>query len=174
MNNNDIVVIYQEVGKEPKIQKIKNDICEFENILGGKVDVIPYEDISVICRADRKNLKPNIYINSKFLSIGESIRGNIIISCQNNNAFKSLTKKQAMKCTEFLKRSSFNYDNFDAIRRYKTNKVKKQFIAEKTIGDDDVTSTANNLSQNINNTETLQMILAIQNAILQFIKNSEN
>ena len=36
MNNNDIVVIYQEVGKEPKIQKIKNDICEFEKILKRK------------------------------------------------------------------------------------------------------------------------------------------
>ena len=39
--------------------------------------MIPYEDIAIICKADRKNLKPNIYINSKFLSIGESIRGNI-------------------------------------------------------------------------------------------------
>ena len=33
MNNNEIIAIYQEVGKEPKIQKIKNDICEFEKIL---------------------------------------------------------------------------------------------------------------------------------------------
>lgn len=37
MNNNDIVVIYKEVGKESKIQKIKNDICEFEKILERKV-----------------------------------------------------------------------------------------------------------------------------------------
>ena len=78
-----------------------------------------------------------------------------------------------MKCIEFLKRSSFNYDNFNTIRKYKTNKIRKQLIVEKTIGDDDVTSTENNLSQNINNTETLQMILEIQNAILNFIKNSE-
>ena len=136
--------------------------------------MIPYEDIAIICKADRKNLKPNIYINSKFLSIGESIRGNIIISCQDSNTFKSLTKKQAMKCIEFLKRSSFNYDNLNTIRKYKTNKIRKQFIAEKTIGDNETISTTNNLSQNINNTEVLQMILAIQNVILQFIKNNEN
>ena len=37
MNNNDIVVIYKEVGKESKIQKIKNDISEFEKILERKV-----------------------------------------------------------------------------------------------------------------------------------------
>lgn len=147
------------------------NLKEYQN---GKVDVIPYEDISIICRQERKNLKPNIYINSKFLSVGESIRGNIIISCQNNNTFKSLTKKQAMQCLEFLKRSSFNYDNLNIIRKYKTNKIKKQLIAEKTIGDNETISTTNNLSQNINNTEILQMILAIQNAILNFIKNSQN
>ena len=137
----------------------------------GKFDVIPYEDIAIICRKERKNLKPNIYINSKFLSIGESIRGNIIISCQNNNAFKSLTKKQAIKCIEFLKRSSFNYDNFDDIKKYISNnklKNKNQFIIEKTIVDNETSNNSNN------NSETLQMILAIQNAILKFIKNSEN
>ena len=36
MNNNEIIVIYQEVGKTPKIQKIKNDICEFEKVLERK------------------------------------------------------------------------------------------------------------------------------------------
>lgn len=79
-----------------------------------------------------------------------------------------------MQCLEFLKRSSFNYDNLNIIRKYKTNKIKKQLIAEKTIGDNETISTTNNLSQNINNTEILQMILAIQNAILNFIKNSQN
>ena len=79
-----------------------------------------------------------------------------------------------MKCIEFLKRSSFNYDNLNTIRKCKTNKIRKQFIAEKTIGDNETISTTNNLSQNINNTEILQMILAIQNAILNFIKNSQN
>ena len=36
MNNNEIIVIYKELGKEPKIQKIKNDICEFEKVLERK------------------------------------------------------------------------------------------------------------------------------------------
>ena len=33
MKNNEIIIIYQEVGKSPKLQKIKNDIKEFEKIL---------------------------------------------------------------------------------------------------------------------------------------------
>ena len=36
MTNNQIIVIYKEVGKTHKIQKIKNDICEFERILERK------------------------------------------------------------------------------------------------------------------------------------------
>ena len=33
MKTNEIIVIYQEVGKSPELQKIKNDVEEFENIL---------------------------------------------------------------------------------------------------------------------------------------------
>lgn len=32
--NSEIVIIYQEVGKKAQLQKIKNDICEFEKIIG--------------------------------------------------------------------------------------------------------------------------------------------
>jgi len=34
MKTNEIIVIYKEVGKSPALQKIKNDISEFEEILG--------------------------------------------------------------------------------------------------------------------------------------------
>ena len=33
MRTNEIIVIYQEVGKSPELQKIKNDIKEFQKIL---------------------------------------------------------------------------------------------------------------------------------------------
>ena len=44
----------------------------------GKIQIIPYEDISIIYKENNKNLKPNIYVNTKFLSIGKTIRGNIL------------------------------------------------------------------------------------------------
>jgi hypothetical protein len=34
MNNNEIVIIYQEVGQASKFQKIENNICEFEKLIG--------------------------------------------------------------------------------------------------------------------------------------------
>lgn len=33
MKNNEIIVIYQDVGKIPELQKIKNDVKEFEKII---------------------------------------------------------------------------------------------------------------------------------------------
>ena len=33
MKNNEIIIIYQEVGKTPTLQKIKNDIGSFEHLL---------------------------------------------------------------------------------------------------------------------------------------------
>lgn len=32
--NNEIIIIFQEVEKKPNLQKIKNDLCEFEKIIG--------------------------------------------------------------------------------------------------------------------------------------------
>lgn len=87
------------------------------NCSDGKFDVIPYDDIVILCKSDRKKLIPNIYINTKFLSVGETIRGNIIIVCQDNNNFKSLTKEQCIKYINFLKNASFNYNNNSNIKR---------------------------------------------------------
>lgn len=33
MRTNEIIVIYQEVGKSPELQKVKNDIKEFQKAL---------------------------------------------------------------------------------------------------------------------------------------------
>lgn len=34
MKNNEVVVIYKEINKVPELKKIKNDISEFEKLLG--------------------------------------------------------------------------------------------------------------------------------------------
>ena len=36
MKNNEIIIIYQEVGKSPMLEKIKNDMNSFENLLERK------------------------------------------------------------------------------------------------------------------------------------------
>ena len=34
IKNNEVVVIYKEINKVPELKKIKNDISEFEELLG--------------------------------------------------------------------------------------------------------------------------------------------
>jgi len=172
MTNNEIIIIYKKVGTDAELKKVQNGQKTFEDLLGGELDYLPYEDITIIARKNRDNLKPNIYINTEFLSIGSSIRGDVIIALKENDIFKSLSKEQAIKYVEFLKRASFNYDNFDEKGRYipsdKNIMKNGKLIVEKSICDNDVT--------NFNNTneETLKMILGIQSVILNFIKNSTN
>lgn len=174
MNHNEIISIYQEVGKEPIFQKIKNKVCEFEKMVGGEIEEIPYKDIVIICKKDRKNLKPNIYVNTKFLSIGETIRGNIIMVCKENNNFKSLSREQVIKYLEFLKNASFNYKNVDENGKIILSHNKKDFKnIEREIGLERCENTSNN-NEKINDGKILKMILSIQSVILKFIKDNEN
>lgn len=176
---NTIVILYKEVGKNAVLKKVQNDLKIFKSLIGDELDYIPYEDILIIARKNRKNLRPNIYINTKFLSIGESIRGNVVISCKENENFKSLNEQQAIKYQDFLKRASFNYDNLDKngrlILKNKNNYFKNgnQLNFDSEIGNAYITTSNNSSQLNIENAETLKMILGIQSVILKFIKNNK-
>ena len=97
MTNEEIIIIYKKVGIDAEFMKIQNEQNEFEDLIGGELDYIPYEEITIVARKNREHLKPNIYINTEFLSISSSIRGDVIIVCRENENFKSLTKEQAIK-----------------------------------------------------------------------------
>lgn len=178
MTNKEIVIIYKEVGKELEFKKVQNEQSTFESLIGGELDYIPYEDVTIVARKNRDSLRPNIYINTAFLSIGSSIRGNVIIVCKENETFKSLTKEQAKKYREFLIRASFNYDNFDEKGRYILStknsqlKSKGKLIIEKGIGKNDVIFPKTNSEQCFDTDETIRMILGIQGIILKFLKNN--
>ncbi len=139
--------------------------------MDGKVDLIPYEDVTIICKKDRKNLSPNIYVSTKFLSIGETIRGNIIIVSLKDNSFISLTKEQALKYLKFLENASFHLKSINKENKSSNAKFYKRL--EKELVSDDLERGSYTTNQNKND-EVLQMILAIQTIILEFIKNNKN
>ncbi len=178
MNNNEIIVIYKEIGKNAKLKKIQNKKSAFENLIGGSIEYIPYENITIIAQKNRENLKPNIYINTEFLSIGKSIKGKIILTCIENKEFKSLSKQQIIEYMEFLKRVSFNYENFDKKYRYIPNiknnnfKRKNNFTIKKEIDKDNMFLYQNSKKRYFDSEETLKMILGIQSFILNFLKNN--
>lgn len=170
METNEIIIIYKEVGKIPELKKVKNNIQEFEKLLGGKTEVIPYENIVIVCKENRKNLKPNIYINTKFLGLGETIRGNIIITSKNGQDFKTLNKEQAIENIRFLENASFNYNNISKQKFNRSNN--KDFVAsfKKEL---EINNRGRDFD-NVKNDEVLNMILAIQTVILEFIRNKKN
>ncbi len=112
-------------------------------------------------------MQPNIYITTEFLSIGETIRGNIIVACRENDNFKSLSKEQAIKYAEFLKNASFHYDN-------NTENLKKLSIDTKFLKNITKDKTLNDYECNSKNQDEdiLKMILGIQTVILKYIKNN--
>lgn len=132
--------------------------------LVGEIEIIDYDDVVIICNKYRKNLRPNIYINTKFLSVGSTIRGNVIITSKNTEDLKGLTKKQAIKYLKLLERISFHYKD---IRRNNKKSNKKH--------DSTLTHPAVNTNKDeIKNNEILKMILAIQSIILRFINKNGN
>ena len=88
--------------------------------------------------------------------------------------------KNADNWISFLKRASFNYDNFDEKGRYIPNsklnslKSKGKFIIEKGIGENDIVSPTIDNNECFETNETLKMILGIQSIILKFIKDNSN
>lgn len=130
--------------------------------LVGEIEIIDYDDIVIICNKDRKNLKPNIYINTKFLGIGSTIRGDVIITSQNKGNPKTLTKSQAIKYIKLLDRISFHYKDNNQNNK-KANKKHSRTT----------TNTDTNKNENKRD-DVLKMILAIQSIILRFINKNEN
>ncbi len=160
--------MYKKVGKNPELKKIKNNIQEFEQILKGKITCIPYENIIIVCKESRKNLQPNIYINTKFLGLGETIRGDIIITARNEENFKTLSKEQVIENIKFLQNASFHYNN--TINRLKHKDFVKSFKRELAINDKGRTFD----NAQTQNNEILTLIYTIQTIILDFINNTKN
>lgn len=188
-----IIVIHKQVGKKLEFKKIENTPEEFEKLLGGKIEILSFnelEDVFFICRKYRERLKPNVYINITFGRLDETIRGDLIIVGKD---FKSLTREQALTYGELVTRESYNYSHFDENGKYLSNnqlrkraKMKKlqerketkaeqekpilptgEFVIENSYKQEETEISANN-------EEMLDMILKIQAIILQFIKNNSS
>ena len=189
-----IIVIHKQVDKKLEFKKIENTTEEFEKILGGKIEILSFnelEDVFFICRKYRERLKPNIYVNITFGRLDETIRGDLLIVGKD---FKSLTREQALTYGELVTRESYDYSHFDENGKYLSNiqlrkraKLKKmQERKQKQIlepKEDNFQPTGEFIIENSykqeeteikSNEEMLDMILKIQAIILQFIKNNSS
>lgn len=159
MENKEIIVVYKEVGKSPLLMKISNNTETLKVLVGGEIELLPYENVFIVCKKDRKSLKPNISLNINYGNAVFSIRGNILIINKDNDNFKSLSKEQALKYAKLLVEQSFKYEHFDKNGKYLSNKELKRQIQKSQ-------------NSNNNNTSMLNMILEIQRVILKYIQEN--
>ena len=126
MNNNEYLVgVYKEVGKNPDIIKIKNDKVYLEKLLDGEYANQDYDDYTILYKKQNDNLLANIYVD-QYSKIGISLKGKVFaVGKDEKGNLKSLTKEQARKCISFFLREAFNYKNFDEHGRYLPKSVRK-------------------------------------------------
>ena len=159
--NKFLIGVYKEVGKEPELKKVKNTFEDIKQLLGGEIESIKYEDFIILYKKNSNNSMPNIWINTGFLKIGTTIRGNVfVIGKDKKGNFISLNKNQFLKCIKLLINESFNY---------KTNSKSGRYINKRNLNQ--YKTKENKLS---NNDISKELILKILFTILDFVKNKMN
>ena len=122
--NKKIRILYKEVGKEPQIMFIENTLEEKQKLVGGLIEVVPYEDVLIICNEEGKilNMPPNLvfeydYIAGNCFVIGDDYK---------NADFKSLTDEEIIKYREELKKRSFNFKQYERTQERLHSSKKKE------------------------------------------------
>lgn len=122
-----VIGVYKEVGKEPDLKKVKNTKEDLEQLIGGELATVKYDDYVVIYKKNSDNMLGNVCLDVKGYGLELSLKGTIFVVNQDENGeFKSLNKQQALKSTGMLIRKSFNYKNFDENGRYLTKSQRRK------------------------------------------------
>ena len=104
---NKIKVLYKRVGREPEVVEIENTLQAMQSLVGGFIEVIPYDYYELVCNDEGKlqGLYPNVGFDY------DIINGNFFIANDNYETgdFASLTDKNIEKIKEDLKSRSFHY-----------------------------------------------------------------
>ena len=122
--NKKIRILYKEIGKEPQIMFIDNTLEAKQKLVGGLIEVVPYEDVLIICNEEGKllNMPPNLvfeydYIAGNCFVIGDDYK---------NADFKSLTDEEILKYREDLKKRSFNFKQYERTQERLHSSKKKE------------------------------------------------
>ena len=122
--NKKIRILYKEVGKEPQIMFIENTLEAKQKLVGGLIEVVPYEDVLIICNEEGKflNMPPNLvfeydYIAGNCFVIGDDYK---------NADFKSLTDEEILKYREDLRKRSFNFKQYERTQERLHSSKKKE------------------------------------------------
>lgn len=100
-------IVFKEVGKNPKVKFIDNTLEAKQKLVGGLIEVIPYNDLLLVCNEEGKilNLPANVVFDYDYIA------GNCFVVGDDyfNGDFKSLTQEEILRAKEDLIRRSMKY-----------------------------------------------------------------
>lgn len=103
-------VLYKKVGENPVVKIINASLEAKQELVGGLIEVVPYEDVLIICNEEGKilNMSPNVvfdydYIAGDFFVIGDDYE---------HGDFKSLTKDEIEYYKNDLSKRAFKYQKY--------------------------------------------------------------
>lgn len=106
MEEHYIKILLKDHGKDPEIKKIRKQLKQMQEVVGGYIEAIPYKGAVLVCNEEGKlnNLEPNVdlgfdHILGSFFMVGDD---------EKNGDFKSLTDDEIKK---FKKEFSLNLEN---------------------------------------------------------------
>lgn len=95
-----LTILYKKTDELPKVTKIPNTLDAKQKLVGGLIEVVPYNDVLIICNEEGKilNLKPNLIFDYDYIAGDCFLVGDDYL----HGDFKSLTSEQIEKYTKEL------------------------------------------------------------------------
>ena len=108
-----IKILLKKVGKDPEVIEIRNTLEEKQRLVGGLIEVIPYDDLLLICNEEGKllNLPPNLIFEYDYIAGDCFLAGDDF----ENGDFKSLTDEEIATYTNKLKSKSYRLNDIGEV-----------------------------------------------------------
>ena len=125
-NEERLKVLLKRVDELPILTQIKDTLEEKQKLVGGLIEVIPYQDALIICNEEGTilNLKPNIIFDYDYIA-GDCI---VVGDDYENAGFKSLTDEQIERLrADLIRRSYKSKDkNSNAFKSYNSKEQENE------------------------------------------------
>lgn len=105
-------VLVKKVNQSPTVETIENTLEAKQDLVGGLIEVVPFDDVLLICNEEGKilNMNPNIILDNNDYIAGDCF---FIGDDYNNADFKSLTDEEIEKLKIELRKRSFEYLDYE-------------------------------------------------------------
>ena len=106
-SDNKLRVLFKAPGKNPEIKYIDNTLKAKQDLVEGYIEVVPYNDMLIICNEEGKiyNLKPNVIFDYDYIA------GPLIVAGDDyeHGNFRSLTNEELIRAKEDLIKRAYRF-----------------------------------------------------------------